>query len=244
LNDAGAPSADAGLLLDAGSAVDGGFLSTDAGLDAGQWVFVPPVIDGTINAAEYGDHTDGINRTHNAGGGQSWFMTWDDTHLYLAVDAAAVNDAWVIYLDVDANASGLFSGFSYDGTLAQPLPFAADLVVYAKAGYYQYRVASAEDGGMLWGAQVESGLFSADDGTDKRELSVPWSILGGRPSSFALTGYLTPGAGFGYGQIPEGNPTGTFNTAAFPFFFDVPDATPGTGSPPFANPINTGADGG
>jgi hypothetical protein len=243
------PGMDSGTVinLDAGldSGIDSGRDSDfDSGLDAGAAAGTDSGLD------EYGDHTVGKNRYDNTNGGQSWYITADSTHLYIAITAADKDHAMVLYVDTDGSAGGMTDGFTFDGTTAAPLPFAANLVVYAKAGYNQYRLAQSADGGWAWGPQQDgnNGITSVDDGNNLRELAIPWSVVGGMPASFSFLGYVvdTAGTNFAYGEIPEGNPVGAFGTAAHNFYFQVDDSYGlRSNAFPFEKTTNiAGADGG
>ena len=49
--------------------------------------FNTPTINGAISANEYGVHIDGQNQKNTASA-QTWYLTWDDTNLYVAVTNA------------------------------------------------------------------------------------------------------------------------------------------------------------
>ncbi len=54
-----------------------------------------PTIDGTINTGEYGTN----NSLQNAGNtGQTWYMTWDATNLYIGIVKANLSEGAVIYI--------------------------------------------------------------------------------------------------------------------------------------------------
>ncbi|MGF1957863.1 hypothetical protein ACQUFE_18530, partial [Enterococcus casseliflavus] len=65
-------------------------------------------------------------------GGQTWWMQWDDTALYLALQNANVGEAAVFYLGLGSGVGGITTGQPYDG-LTPTLPVPANLVVYAKS---------------------------------------------------------------------------------------------------------------
>jgi hypothetical protein len=179
--------------------------------------FATPVIDGSIASGEYGVHTDGQNQ--QTSGSQVWYMTWDASNLYVGLTAASTAEGAVLYVDAapvtpvngGTNADGTLTGFLYDNTSFSDLQFRADLVVYFKDGYQEYRTA---DGANGWTAATAGfGSYASTGGTD-RELAIPWSAIGGMPASFAWFAYVTSSGGFVYGQIPVENGAGLIGTAA------------------------------
>lgn len=206
----------------------------DTGLvDAGP----PPTVDGVIGAGEYGVHVDGQNQQASS---SVWYMTWNNTNLYVGITAANVLEGMVLYIDLaplvpsnsGTNANGSLVGEAYDGTGVN-LPFRADFVAYVKQGYQEVRVANGAGG---WSAPVAGAVTLAGAGTI-RELSIAWTAIraGGRPASFSWLGYVTSAAGFTYGQLPVDNPAGPIGLMAnLTFFYKVSDSTPGVGTKPFA----------
>lgn len=210
--------------------------STDAGNDAPS--IVAPVCDGVIGAGEYG----GAGNQAASTNGQTWYMTWDATHLYVAIANANVDEGNVLYVAVNpANgtppAGGSTSGELYDSTDVTTLPFAAQLAVYAHDGYTEARIAS----GGAWGNPDTTSAVLCDNATTQvREEVIPWSLVGGSPAAFGWTGYLAADGnqnpqGYIYGQMPTDDPGGgPANDDTFTKYFNVPDATVGVGLP-FAN---------
>jgi hypothetical protein len=204
-------------------------VAADAGFDASP---LAPSCDGVVQPGEYGAND-------QVSGTQTWYMTWDDTYLYLAITTANVNEANVVYLateaSADAGATGLTAGNPYDNTLIASLPFAADLVVYAKASYNEARVLSAgADASRVWGAADTSVVrVCTGGGGNTREEVVPWSLVGGRPASFQWIGYLAANpasntTGYIYGQVPVDDPGGAnAGNETYTKLFAIPDATPG-----------------
>lgn len=174
-----------------------------------------PVIDGQITPNEYGSSS-------YVTGEQTWYMSWDETNLYVATTFAGVGEATVMYFDTDpdrsmivnnVNNAGTTEGFGrggsgYDNT-SGTLPFSADAVVYVKPanGYREVRRYSAELG--RW-ADEKPGFGSiANNSNNVREFSIPWSEIsttGSRPANFNWFGYVTNGSGFVYAQVPYFNP--------------------------------------
>lgn len=217
----------------------------DAGPDAAPVVVVPPTIDGTIAPGEYGAHVNGQNQQETGGpGSTTWLMTWTETHLFVAVTAASVTEAVVLYLDhtpktpstSGTNADGSLLGAPYDSTNGS-LPFRADFALYVKNGYHEYRASNGAGG---WSAATANSLTVSLSGTT-REIAIPWSAVraGGRPASFSWLGYATSPTGYVYGATPSGNPGGAIGqNASFGFFYTVSDATPGGGTKPFASRLS------
>lgn len=198
-----------------------------------------PVADGVISANEYGVHTDGQNMQSSAT--STWYMTWDDTNLYVGITGSDVTEGVVLYLDTNpmvpptsgTNGEGSLVGQDYDSTYPTSLPFRADFVAYIKSTYNEARLA---DGLNAWLSPTTSVITQVGSGTT-REIVVPWSTIhiGGRPTAFSWLGYVTSATGYVYGQMPTLNPGGTIGeNATFTNFYAVADATPKTGTKPFA----------
>jgi hypothetical protein len=214
--------------------------ATDAAADAGPDAIsiVPPTCDGAIGAGEYG----GSGNQAAAAPAQTWYMTWDETNLYVAIANANVDEGCVIYLAIDPSsaAGGTTSGHLYDSTDITTLPFSATLVVYAHDGYTEARTAT----GGAWSATADTtSVRQCDNATTQvREEVIPWSLIGGRPASFGWLGYIAAASsstsnpnGYIYGQIPADNRGGgPANNLTYTHYYLVPDATPGVDLP-FAN---------
>lgn len=235
---------DASAVMDAQAVMDAtDDASVDAALDVGAAV-VPPLVDGIVQPNEYGVHVDGHNQqafepAHLPS--TTWYMTWTETDVHVAITAANLAEGAVLYLDhgpltpstSGTNAEGSLTGYLYDGTKVGSLPFRADFVAYFKAGYNEYRRA---DGANGWSAPTAQALSIVGSGTT-REITIPWAVIrqGGRPASFAWLGYVSSSTGYVYGGMPSDNPRGAVGlNAAFGFFYRVDDATPASSSKPFA----------
>lgn len=253
-------SGDAGAATEAGAPADGGGDASSTSADASQdgatdgatgtdgGVVTPPVtpptVDGTITSGEYGVHANGQNQQASVASdptSTTWYATWTETHLHIGVTAANVAEGVVLYVDHSplgpgaggTSADGSLVGNAYDNTRPGALPFRADFVAYVKAGYHEHRTANGAGG---WSAATAGALTVQTSGAT-REIAIPWSTIrpGGRPSSFAWLGYATSAGGYVYGNVPAGNPGGNVGqNATFGSYFKVTDATPGTGSKPFA----------
>lgn len=207
--------------------------------------FATPTIDGVIGAGEYGNHTDGQNQ--QTSGTQIWYLTWDDTNLYVATDVANVFEGAVIYIDHNPitpinggdNADGNVTGQEYDNVNFASLPFRADFVTYYKNGYREYRTA---DGSGGWSAATAGFGSYADDGTDTREIAIPWSSVtsSSRPAAFTFFAYAVSSGGFVYGQVPAANAGGTITTTArYAHYYGVSSTANGASTPPFSAPGST-----
>ncbi len=200
--------------------------------------FASPAVNGTIAAGEYGVHTDGQNQ--QTSGGATWFMTWDAANLYVGISGANVTEAAVLYLDKNplapinggADVNGTLVGQSYDGTNFAALQFRADLVVYVKNTYREYRTA---DGANGWSGPTTGFGGLADNGSTVRELAIPWAAIGGQPASFAWFGYVTSGGGSVYGQVPTENAGGAIGGAArYGRYYTVSSTADGLSTAPFS----------
>ncbi len=177
-------------------------------------------MDGVVNAGEYGTHIDGSNQMTSAAG-PVWYMTWDDTNLYVAVTGAAAHDAAVIYIasnpptpvDGGSNKNGNRTGVAYDNTNFSGLPFRANWVGYFRDDTQQYATADTAGG---WTVGDPGFATYAANGTT-REVAIPWTAINGSgsPANFAFLGYLVSSDGTGniYGQVPGENPSGQLGTS-------------------------------
>jgi hypothetical protein len=212
----------------------------------------PPVADGTISPGEYGVHADGQNQQTSdvdAANRSTWYMTWDDVYLYVGITFANVTEGAVLYIDTDppqtfdggTNADGTRVGFGYDTVVAN-LPMRADFVAYLKSTYNDYRRA---DGAGGWSAQTVAQMTQVGSGST-REIVIPWTAIRtqGRPPSFAWAGYVVSNSSqYVYSEMPPDNPGGSVGdggaSASFTLthVYRVDNATPGTGTKPFANKL-------
>lgn len=200
--------------------------------------FGSPVIDGVINAGEYGVHTNGQNQ--QTSGGSVWYMTWDDTYLYVALANANLTEGAILYIDKDpalpANGGGAgnTNGQLYD-SVAIVLPFRADFVAYFKAGYRECRTGN----GGSWSSPVVGCGSYAEGGGNTRELSIPWSQItsgAGRPAAFNHLAYATSASGYIYAQVPAFNPGPGFIASGtlYPRFYSVLSTVDAASTKPFS----------
>jgi hypothetical protein len=186
--------------------------------------FTTPSINGSIVSNEYGTHTNGQNQQGN------WYITWDATNLYIAIINTDVDRPAIFYIDKNpivpvnggANTDGSLVGNTYDNTNFSSLPFRADFMVYFKYGSREYRTANGSNG---WGTATTSFGNYADnfDGLIgfSREISIPWSAMGGIPTSFNFLGYTTTASGTVANAIPAGNPSGSMGTSAVANYYNT-----------------------
>ena len=202
-----------------------------------------PTIDGYIASGEYGSN----NSLSNAGNtGQTWYMTWDATNLYVGIVNANLSEGAVIYVAGNpqnpptccSNSDGNLTGFNYDGTDFASLPFRAKFVTYVKTDYREYRNA---DGSGGWTSPVSYYGSYADNGNNQntREVAIPWNAVtsgSGIPATFVFFGYLTSSGGYIYGQVPTDNNIGGFagTSATATQYFAVVNTGNGTSTPPFS----------
>ena len=193
-----------------------------------QWA--TPTVDGSIGTGEYGTN----NSLQNAGNtGQTWYMTWDASNLYVGIVNANLSEGAVIY--ISTGGAGTTAGFNYDGTDFSSLPFPAQFVTYFKNGYREYRTSS---GGAWSGATSYAGAYADNSSnSNTREISIPWTAISGSgiPSSFNFFGYLTSSGGYVYGQAPPDNPGAFIGTSAtYTQYYSVTNTGNGTSTPPFS----------
>ena len=204
-----------------------------------QWA--TPTIDGTITPGEYGSN----NSLSNAGNtGQTWYMTWDATNLYVGIVNANLSEGAVLYIKGNpqnpptccSNTDGNTSGFNYDGEQFTSLPFRAAFVTYFKDGYREYR---NSDGSGNWSGPTSNyGSYASNGGNmNTREVAIPWSAItgGGMPATFVFFGFLTSSGGYVYGQAPADNPGAVVGTnASATQYYAVVNTGNGTSTPPFS----------
>ena len=193
-----------------------------------QWTTA--TVDGSIATGEYGTN----NSLQNAGNtGQTWYMTWDPSNLYVGIVNANLSEGAVIY--IGTGGTGTTNGFNYDGTSFSSLPFPPQFVTYFKDGYREYRTSN---GGAWSGATAFYGAYASNSGNQNtREVSIPWSAItgSGLPASFNFFGYLTSSGGYVYGQAPSDNPGTLIGTSAtYTQHFAVTNTGNGTSTPPFS----------
>lgn len=207
--------------------------------------FSTPTLDGTIAAGEYGTHVDGINQ--QTSGAVTWYMTWDNTYLYLAATGLNPNnDAVNLYIDADPavpvngnnTVLGSLTSEAYDQVTTE-LPFQADYFGFLKTSYNEWKNDDAAGG---WGAGTTFAFAVAVTGTSI-EFRVPWiEITGGaRPASFNWMAFLSyDNAGFNgtFSPVPILNPTAAAASTPISLwatrYYTVVSTDNGTATSPFS----------
>lgn len=207
--------------------------------------FNTPMLDGAIGAGEYGTHLDGVNQ--QTSGAVTWYMTWDNTYLYLAATGLDPNnDAVNLYIDANpalpVNGNNTFLGSltteAYDQVTTE-LPFQADYFGFLKTSYNEWKNDNAAGG---WGAGTTFAFAVAVTGTSI-EFRVPWSEItgGARPASFnwmAFLSYDNAGNNGTFSPVPVLNPTGTATSTPISLwatrYYTVESTDNGTATSPFS----------
>lgn len=207
--------------------------------------FNTPTLDGTIAAGEYGTHTDGVNQ--QTSGAVTWYMTWDNTFLYLAATGLNPNnDAVNLYIDADpalpVNGNNTFLGSltteAYDQVTTE-LPFQADYFGFVKTSYNEWKNDNAAG---AWGAGTTFSVALSVTGTSI-EFRVPWTDItgGARPASFnwmAFLSYDNAGSNGTFSPVPVLNPTGAAASTPITLwatrYYTVESTDNATATSPFA----------
>ena len=219
-----------------------------------------PVINSDIGTDEYGTG----NAYNYSSGTPKWYMTWDDTYVYISIQDANETQAGIVYFDLSpiepvnggSTGNGSLTGLpSYDG-LTPDLPFRADAAIYFKNDYRELRrwngssawTSISSGNGGLSGANDDysdnsysSNNHGSANSDDDRELRISWCRLTGGssnclPGSFNWTGYIAYTNGI-YGQVPIENPSGTLTSGSTPDFiryFTVSVTTDGSQTNPMS----------
>lgn len=180
------------------------------------------LVDGTIGALS-------ANGTNNAewendeqftgADGVNWYLTWDNTSLFIGSNAVDVAQPMIIYMQVD------FSGAAYSTSTQVYDTFAPDFsmqgginfVAYIKSGYSEYRTYN----GSAW--SIPNPVLSATNAN--MEAMVLWNdVTGGNgtPDNVRFCFYHTNGNSSGiwaWGQAPNLNPFGANTNPAVDNWF-------------------------
>ncbi len=210
--------------------------------------FNTAIQDGVISAGEYGSHVDGQNQQTSST--TVWYVTWDNTNLYLAYTGSNFNEPGIFYLDHNpvipvnggTDADGSTQGFfTYDRNHMMQ-PFRADFVLYMKNGYHEYRL---DDAAGYWGANTANTLtVGTNGGTNTVEIAVPWNVItgAGRPAEFNWFGYKAydygaPTNGI-YHTAPVANPECACNqdpSTSYPtYYYTITSTANGSSTLPFS----------
>jgi len=209
-----------------------------------QWT--TPNIDGLFDGATvYPNSLESDDRT--------WYMTWNDTYLYVYVTNAGSGNRVLMYFDtnpsipVNGGTSGSVVGINYSNTNLVQLPFSAEAFVALETVYRQLNTCftgtsfgPAQDvtNALGWAFAASGGNFEAQ---------IPWNAINnnsGRPAAFNWFGYITdnnPGGNY-FAKVPTANPgniLGTtlpnaINTAGYERYFKITNTGNTTSTNPFS----------
>jgi hypothetical protein len=222
-----------------------------------QYIATPPVQDGNITDAEYGNsfvgnqNTNKFTSSNNNNGGGTWFMTWDANNLYVAKTGGSDGEATIMYLDLDptipvtggGSSRGNLDGVS-DYGVTSALPFRADVRVFFIGGDNNRAIQiQRRDGAGNWVAGGSTGLTYSGSGTN-REVSMSWNTLTGGgtiPASFNWLGFCNNtkqgSDNYRYDQAPTSfSAFGTAGGATPPieYYFTVASTANGNATKPFS----------
>ncbi|MBL7927101.1 MAG: T9SS type A sorting domain-containing protein [Bacteroidia bacterium] len=194
------------------------------------------VIDNALTSSnEYGSG----NVNNYTSGGQTWYITWDATYVYVHLVNANVSEFGIMYFDINPiapvnggnNTNGSIMGLPGFDNLTPNLPMRADAAivfkdnlrgVYAANGSGGWNVASFGAGAFsLTPSDITANWYAT--GSNNRELKISWNQLtagAGIPASFNWFGYCSYNCsntcGGMYGAVPNANPGGTFAMGSTP----------------------------
>lgn len=174
---------------------------------------------------------DGIGNypTNAVSGTSTWYLTWNNTDLFVFLQNANETEPVSIFLDVDpivpvnggTNANGTLVGINYDGYTGPPnLPIRADILIYAHNGYREIFRRNGSGGwtslgggndGICGGGTNDytgnaNGQYSSNNngngagGDDRREFRISWSRLLG-----AINGGVRPTSFNWFGYVSYNN---------------------------------------
>ncbi|TGE08078.1 T9SS type A sorting domain-containing protein [Hymenobacter fodinae] len=157
-----------------------------------------PTIDGVVSyssptATEYGSKGENwVESGVLASGGTRWFLTFDDTYLYIGVEGVNSAVPAVLYFNTSTEA-GLTSGV--EGSSVK-LPFEADvaIIVGSSAASSQVQVVDKQRGDLTWREASVPAPTSSDivSKGNTREMRVAWKSFNTqmRPPTFEWLAYL------------------------------------------------------
>ncbi|MBW3130915.1 T9SS type A sorting domain-containing protein [Hymenobacter profundi] len=223
--------------------------------------------EGPFDGAAYGQ-----NNSYSSNG-VNWYMTWDDTNLYIGVTGATDLDSVVVYIDADplelvtsgGNGYGSTRGFGkFDtnrGNGMSVLPFRADyalafnrnqnaLVNTAASG--AYAIASQSTNSFVQqNGSIGNTRFYPAQGASSRKIIIPWNNITrgtGRPDAFNWLGFVrAAGSNATRGMAPINNTSPFTGNNPTAYYFTISDTNNGTSTPPFSRAsytqVRTGANG-
>ena len=182
-------------------------------------------IDG--NVSDQDDASAGTNGTSwetnedLSGNSATWYISWDNTNLYIGRVGGNNGEPQIIYVQAD------YSGASYTNTPTSYDNFTPsfsglsgtagiNFAAYLKSDYDEYRTW----GGSSWsGANTSlSPQYQTVSLAANLEVTIAWSKItasNGTPDNFRVVFYQTNGNSgsiFAYGESPSGNPDGSTGT--------------------------------
>jgi Secretion system C-terminal sorting domain len=205
-----------------------------------QYIGTPPTRNGNIGSGEYGNHTNGFNSWTD--GTRTFYMAWDNTNLYLAVNdnGSSSNDEFVIYIDTDPSTpvnggTGNIDGIGgFDGVNYGRLPFSANFCAFVRNDYHQHRTSS----GTWSGANNNDANIQKTTSGNTQEMQIAWSLMGGRPAAFNFFIYLNgfepySGNSF-YTTNGDNDQSNNKLNLTGRKYFSVAATTNGSSTPPFS----------
>ncbi len=191
-------------------------------------------IDGTVqgqNGAVNGTNgasweSDEQQATSTAG--VDFYLTWDDTNLYIAWVGGNKAQQHILWIDTDpqptpTDGSGSTATFAY-GNVTATLPFTGNFFVNIQDNYNEYR----NHIGGSWSGGTSGALTVAASGTtDDIEAVIPWNTItsgNGKPSSIYFLSYINDPAGgnntgYVYGNAPSSNTNAGGGNQTFAHYF-------------------------
>ena len=167
--------------------------------------FHSPTINANLGTNEYGT-------SNYVSGSSTWYLTWNETDLFVYLQNANQSEPVSIYLDVDPvvpvnggnHTNGTLVGLNYDSYSTRPnLPFRADVIIYCHNGYREIFRRDGNNGWLSLGGGADgicgdgtndytgnsNGQYSSNDNgnedpsDDRREFRISWNRLLGSINS-------------------------------------------------------------
>ncbi len=216
-------------------------------LDANaQWT--TPTIDGTFDGSE-------VYPNSLSSDGRTWYVTWDNTNLYVFVQGAGGSNRVLMYFDtnpsipVNGGANGSVVGINYSNTNLVQLPFSAEAFVALETGYRQLNTCFTGTSflGPINVTSATGWAFAASGSGNDFEAQIPWNAINngsGRPAAFNWFGYITDNntGGNYFSKVPTANPGGVLgttlpngtNTQGYERYFKITNTENTTSTNPFS----------
>lgn len=156
-----------------------------------QWT--TPNIDGNFDGAA-------VYPNSLASDGRTWYMTWDNTNLYVFITAVPGGNRVLMYFDtnpsipVNGGTDGSVVGIDYSNTNLVRLPFSAEAFVALETSYRQLNTCfTGTSFGPAQNVTSAPGWAFAEN-SGNFEAQIPWNAINnglGRPAAFNWFGYIT-----------------------------------------------------